>query len=504
MLIATKETLLLTATTVLIVGAYGFNLLREERLALAAEMERETRLIGAAVEASVGNAMRDEQITDVQSTLADLEAIDSTMDIYIFDAAGKLVLQSENNPPGERFVPLALDAIRSDRSKLVLDSLDDEHPKGVLALPVSTGRAEILDGLVVVRSLEGMRQDLDATRRGVLVSMTLLILAIAALQYALGLKYVTRPLAALASSMRRLRSRESTVSPSKDSGDEVGQLTREFEALVEDLRLARERIDREVESRTNLEHGLQRVDKLITIGQLSAGLAHEIGSPLQVLSGRARAILARPGVPDEIRRHAQILADQSDRITRIVEQLLDFSRRRPPRFAKTDLRAPVGSVLELIAFAAQKKSVSVEMHAESGLPDVVVDADQIQQMILNLLNNALEATEPGGRIAIRLSRREFERVGDDRTVPGVRIVVEDDGRGIPKEMLDRMFQPFFTTRIGKGGTGLGLAVVKAIVVAHRGRIAAFSELGVGSRFEIDIPLVDASPDVIDAIDGVRT
>ena len=247
-------------------------------------------------------------------------------------------------------------------------------------------------------------------------------------------------------------------------------------------------IAREVESRTTLERGLQQVDKLVTVGQISAGLAHEIGSPLQIMNGRARALLARDHSAEETRKHARVFAEQTDRITRIVDQLLQFARRRPARFTENNLVGPVRAVLDLIEPTARRRDVTIELQCAPEVPPVVSDVDQIQQIVLNLSKNALEASHPGGRITIRIGPSSLRTNGGSRLAPAARLEVEDDGIGMTTEVLGKLFDPFFTTRSAEGGTGLGLAVVKAIVSEHGGGISATSTPGRGSRITVDLPL----------------
>src|SRR5262249_41265497 len=157
---------------------------------------------------------------------------------------------------------------------------------------------------------------------------------------------VRRPLRGLVHTMRAVRAGDLSAKASFHHADELGAAVTEFNAMMGDLLEARRRLIAEVEAREALETSLQRTDKLAAVGQLSAGLAHEIGSPLQVLNGRARALAARTDVPADVRRTAEILASESDRITRIVEQLLTFSRQTVPLIAETDLTAPVRDIVE--------------------------------------------------------------------------------------------------------------------------------------------------------------
>lgn len=490
MRVSTRMTLALSAACLVIMGLHGYNQLRDEDRDLHTAVEREMRLLGDAVRVAVEASLRDRQMQDIQGLLDATEAIDPTVDIFVFDRDHTLRAASAGSDAAE-LVPPLLDA-RPDALQPGL-RFDEAAPPGrvILSLVLAGGPpgAEQPAGtLVLVRPLTEMHRDLADTRRGIILSVVLLVVVATALQFALGTIYVTRPLTKMAGAMQQMRTDAWTSRLGYDRRDEVGMLGREFDAMVAALDEARQRIVREVESRTTLESGLQRVDKLVTVGQISAGLAHEIGSPLQILSGRARALLARDHSAEETRKHARILAEQTDRITRIVEQLLQFARRRPAHFTTASMEEPVQAVLDLLDHAARRRGVTIDLVCDGDLPKVIADVDQIQQIVLNLAKNALEASAPGGHIVLRLSPWELSVPGGTRRVPAVRLEVEDDGRGMSEEVLARLFDPFFTTRATEGGTGLGLAVVKSIVTAHGGQVTAASVSGRGSRVTVDLPL----------------
>ena len=499
MRVSTKMTLGLSATCLVIMGLHGADQLRNENRDLRAEAAREIRLLGDAIRGSVENALRDRQMQDVQGLLEATEQIDPTTDILYFDAGGRLLQSSPGSAADDLLERMVADTARTGRSTLRFD--ETERPgRLVLTAPLhaESDRAGAPIGtLVLVRPLTEMRRDLLETRRGIVASVALLVLAATALQFALGTIWVTRPLTAMARAMRRVRSDDWTARLDDPRRDEVGDLAREFDAMVIALQEARGRLVREVESRTSLERGLQQVDKLVTVGQISAGLAHEIGSPLQIMSGRARSLLARDHSVDEVRKHASILAEQTDRITRIVEQLLRYARRRPARFATADLAGAVQAVIDLIEPEARRRGVGLELRADPDLPPVVADVDEIQQIALNLSKNALEASRPGGTIRIRIAASTLAVPGGSRRLPSARLEVEDDGCGMSREVLARLFEPFFTTRSTEGGTGLGMAVVKALVSEHGGRVAAVSEPGRGSRITVDLPV--GGPHALDEI-----
>ena len=241
-------------------------------------------------------------------------------------------------------------------------------------------------------------------------------------------------------------------------------------------------------AREVLEMNLRRADRLVTVGQLSAGLAHEIGSPLQILNGRARALAARAELPADVRRIAEILANEADRVTRIVEQLLTFSRRSAPRSTSARLEGPVGDIVELFEANARRQKVTLEFECDPALPAATVDVGQVQQVVINLLSNAVRAASPGGRVRVLLKPSSFFAADAGASRPSVSLIVEDTGGGIPPDLLPRIFEPFFTTQAEAGGTGLGLAVVKSIVESHGGTIAVNSRAEEGTRFTVHFPV----------------
>ena len=273
--------------------------------------------------------------------------------------------------------------------------------------------------------------------------------------------------------------------------DEVGRLTAQFNSMVRELESARRRLLEASEAREALEAGLRRVDKLATLGQLSAGLAHEIGSPLQILNGRARALASRADLPAEIRRVAQVFEEQSDRIAKIVEQLLVVARRRPAQWGEIDLGATVGPIVDLLEHEARQRSIRLEFQRPGSPLKVVADVDQVQQVTLNLLSNAFRATPRGGRVHLTLAASSFKAGDGLQENPSVSLVVDDTGCGIDEELLGRIFEPFFTTWAEAGGAGLGLAVVKSIVDEHGGAIAVSSERNAGTRFTVHFPVAGA-------------
>jgi signal transduction histidine kinase len=281
--------------------------------------------------------------------------------------------------------------------------------------------------------------------------------------------------------MRRVRQGELAGVGAREHTTEIQELGREFDSMVAQLATARRELLEADSGRTELERRLQRADKLISIGQLAAGVAHEIGSPLQVLVGRARAIATRDYDGPAVRRQALIIADQGERIAAIVERLLDYGRRHPARPVLTDVGDAAASVVDLLSSEAERRGIGLRCVRAAAPLLVLSPPGELQQIVLNLTLNALDATDRDGEVAVVVQRA----VAEDR--PGAEIVVTDSGRGIPDEHRERVFDAFFTTRAEQGGTGLGLAVVRSLVVEHGGRVALDSVPAQGTRIAVWLP-----------------
>ncbi|WP_375744570.1 ATP-binding protein [Corallococcus interemptor] len=236
-----------------------------------------------------------------------------------------------------------------------------------------------------------------------------------------------------------------------------------------------------------LEDQLLRAEKLATVGVLAAGVAHEIGTPLGIIRGHAEYMLQKVGgVEHPQGRGLNAIVTQIDRVSRIIRQLLDLSRLQPARAGVVPLAAVVRGLQELLDVEAERRHVHFELDVPERLPSLAADADQLQQVLLNLTLNACDACSAGGHV--RLSATTC-MAGD---VQAVEIRVQDDGRGIAPEHLHQVFDPFFTTKKRGQGTGLGLSVVAQIVRNHGGQVGVESEPGRGTVVTLRWPVAAAS------------
>lgn len=277
---------------------------------------------------------------------------------------------------------------------------------------------------------------------------------------------IARPITTLTEFTRRfMRDKQLPEVPREASG-EVGELTEAFVQTVRDLDQSRA--------------DLVRASKLAVLGELAAVMAHEIRTPIGILRSSAQMLAREPDLSSEARELTGFIESETERLNRLVSTLLDSARPRAPKLQPTDLHAIIRHSIDLLTAQAEKKGIRISLNLDESHPLVEVDTEQMTQVLLNLVLNALQILPNGGQVAI-----------STRGNAG-RLIVEiaDDGPGIPLDELSRVFDPFFTKR--EGGVGLGLAVVQQIIASHGGQIhAGKSTLG-GALFTITLPMKESS------------
>lgn len=226
-------------------------------------------------------------------------------------------------------------------------------------------------------------------------------------------------------------------------------------------------------------------EKQASVGRLAAGVAHEINNPLTGVLTYTHMLLRRKDIGDDIRADLQVIVESTERVRKIVKGLLDFSRQTRLDPEATEINRLIDATIKLVENQALLKGVSLTFHAGDPLPMIVLDRSQIQSVLLNMILNALDATEPSGEIRVATSAALS---ADDLGRRGIEITIADNGSGMPPEYLSQIFDPFFTTKdVGKG-TGLGLSVSLGIVKEHGGAIRVQSEPGKGTTFFVWLPM----------------
>ncbi|MFH0964975.1 MAG: [Fe-Fe] hydrogenase large subunit C-terminal domain-containing protein [Planctomycetota bacterium] len=249
--------------------------------------------------------------------------------------------------------------------------------------------------------------------------------------------------------------------------------------LVEELEDTCRRLRESHEELEATHHRLLHAERLASVGQLSAGIAHEINNPLGTILVYSHMLLKELQAADPRRQDIQLIAGEASRCRDIVRGLLDFARQSRVSKEPTDLAGLMDEVMRVMGPRADEARARLACRVQEALPPILLDKAQIKQALINLIANAVDAVKEGGQVAVDASLN-----GPDT----LQIRVSDNGCGIPSEHLPKLFTPFFTTKPAGRGTGLGLAIVYGIVKMHRGEIAAESEEGKGATFVIHLPL----------------
>ena len=318
------------------------------------------------------------------------------------------------------------------------------------------------------------------------VGAALLVTAlIAALIPILVSRYVSQPLAEL--SRRVLRFSGGDEVGKTSAHDEVELLSEEFQRLDQRLTKAHEDLLERHRYELELDRRLQRADRLATIGTLASGLAHEIGTPMAVIRTRAELLLERIASDARTREGLEIILSQIGRVSRIVQMLLDYARSREPVRARHDVRTIIEHVMKLVETEAQRRGVRIVVEPTGRPLTVECEAEQLQQVFINLAINALDAMATNGG-TLRVSGEVEQK---DHHGPILKLTFEDNGPGVPPQFHDHLFDPFFTTKPPGKGTGMGLSVSQAIIHDHNGDISFDSRPG-GARFYVRLPLALAN------------
>jgi signal transduction histidine kinase len=283
--------------------------------------------------------------------------------------------------------------------------------------------------------------------------------------------FIQRPMVELQDKIARVGEGDLDVSVNfAKRNDEIGDLGRNFNRMVQQLRESREEIDRLHRNQ------MSRAEHLATLGELAAGLAHEIRNPLAGIAGVIEIVGRDLPASSPARAVVKDVRLEVAQINRILTDLLQTARPHPPEIRPSDLNTTVEHAVMLARQQVLSKPVQIELEKDPALSMVEHDSNQMHQVLLNLLLNAVQAIEGAGRVAVMIHGRKDKAL----------ISVADSGRGISPDHLPFIFRPFYTTK--GNGTGLGLSLARRIVEDHRGRIEVQSEVGHGTEFLITLPI----------------
>lgn len=344
-------------------------------------------------------------------------------------------------------------------------------------------------GLEVTGSLESLDMAARETIITALLSLGAMAIVSIGLVYFAGVRWVAKPLDRLIDKTERIGNGDFSKPLEVRGNDELSQLAQALNAMSAKLAEQQQRIHDESTERMATLEQLRHADRLKTVGRLAAGIAHELGTPLNVVSGRAGLIASGKLSADEIAASAKTIKSEADRVTAIIRQLLDFARPSKSHRVRLDITDLLRQTSTLIEPLAEKRNVQIELTAS---PEVMiaVDRSQMQQVLTNLLVNAAQSMPDGGTVTASVKACRTMPPNGEATAERncAAVAIRDQGTGIRPEDRETIFEPFFTTKDVGEGTGLGLSIAYGIVQEHGGWIEIESEVGRGSCFTVYLSL----------------
>ena len=479
MKLSTRLLLPLLAAVALVMTGFAAWAVRQRENTLTEQSRRETNAYAVALGLAIESAYRDPTPKDIQEFIDRISRERTIYGVLVYDRDAELTYVSD---PLDARAKAATDAVRSvilSGEPSTIDRTIEGQAVYSVIRPIRDPLGKIVGAFEVAQPLSFLAEQIRLTRQRFLLNTITLLAAVAILILVLVRQLVSRPLGGFVVAAQALgRGELEHRIEGPGGGAELAELAGEFNRMAARLESARHELVRESDGRLDLERRLRETEKLAAIGNLGAGLAHEIAAPLHVIRGRAEMLLKRTTVEPD-RRNLHIIVQQISRITVIVRNLLDYARRREPEFGPIDLGTVIGGVLEFLDWEIGRANVHISWDGAREL-EIMGDTDLLNQVFINLLMNAVQALElagENGARAIAIRTRIEEGAGGDGAVI---VEVEDNGPGIPADVLPRIFEPFVTTKANGGGTGLGLAVARGIIEEHHGQLEVCVAVGPGS------------------------
>ena len=510
MTLGTRVTVVVTLLVAAVLAGSGYAALKVRRANLEADLDREAHEIATALRAGIEPL---DPSTATEMLLARARAARQHDELFGLEV---LSIGSEQRTDDDAWLLLmrAVDIQDAPVGRLFDSS---SGPRSyAMAVPLFDATALELPPRHPARhptAIMGMRRDagyidaeVAASARRIYPLFLLVVIGVAiGVRLAIE-QIVVRPLRRLLEGIDAVGKGDLSRVILAERDDEIGTIAGRFNAMTGSLREAREETERVAGARLGLEARLRQSEKLATIGQMAAEIAHELGTPLNVIGGRARAMAKRAekaarraaeepppdrgtGAAADVVKNATIIGDEVARITKIIRQVLDFSRPRGPTVTRVHLGAVVAEALEFLRETIHRQGIEVDVQTMPAPPEVPGDPDQIQQVCLNLIMNAIHAMPDGGTLRVATERMVRRKGGLDLAPPTeyAALIVADSGPGIPAADREKIFEPFFTTKDEGQGTGLGLAVSHGIVKDHDGWIEVDSPATGGAEFRVYLP-----------------
>jgi two-component system NtrC family sensor kinase len=480
MKLARKITFALTATIFVVMTAYAFYLSRKQVILFEGDLQGSATR-AAAMRILIQEIWKRDGAVKTQEIVEKVADALENVDVRWIDLDAK---------PGQ---PSYASLLPQDRLALtdgaVLTLVEDEggaDPRRVTYVPMDDGSDSVLE---ITRRLLREVTFVRTSQAAILVTTLCVVLACSFTALFLGYWFVGRPVALLRDRARRAGVGDFAGCLELKQRDEMGELGAEIDDMCSKIAETNARLASETEAKLGALERMRHAERLASVGRFASGIAHELGTPLNVVSARAKMIAADLQQSAQTRAHARVIGEQASRMTDMIRQLLDLSRRRSTRIGAVNVVQCVRSAAEMLSPVASARQVTLDLDVPASPLVVRLDAGEAQQVLTNIILNAVQASHERGHVRVRVEEMEATPPPMHGGSEGryVRIVVGDEGQGIAVEDLPRVFEPFFTTKGPGEGTGLGLAIAEGIVQDAGGWIEVRSEHGRGTEMAIHLP-----------------
>lgn len=485
----TRLILLLMAIIAVVMIVAGYSLVSQREAILVEAMHNEMRAHAFTLQIALERDYRAGREAEAEELINSLIGNPKIYSVILFDEAGRPTILSDPLVADEiRYPSEVRGVLQTGERAEVVRRINDQEVFSII-MPLRAG--DELRGAFEISQPRSFVRAAIAQARSFIGFTTLALFAAIATVVMVVLRHgLSRPIEELlggAEAIGRGNLDYRVIVPKR--GGEFARLAREFNRMADNLEQQRRVAATEAEERLTLERELRHRERLAAVGRLAAGVAHEMGAPLNVIDARAEQLQSRLDAPVETRqRNLTIIRTQANRITRIVRQLLNLARPYDLRREPVSLSRLIADVLELIEADANRAGVALEAALGDDV-SVSVDRDLAQQVFLNICVNGLQATPPGGRLRVECVAEGGMRDGSRFAA----LRVSDTGKGIAEENLRRLYEPFFTTKEIGQGTGLGLAVSRRIVEEHGGWIEVANRVEGGAMFTVYLPRAGEAP-----------
>ncbi|SCZ56236.1 ATP-binding protein [Thiohalomonas denitrificans] len=439
-------------------------------------MQEDIELVARAIRLPLSHALERGYERTVQRALDSAFSIDRVFGVYVYDRDGHPLARS-----GTRDAPIGTDraariASRGETQGEFRQAGSEEVFSYFVPLPDSGGRIAGL--LQVTRHGSDFDSYIQSVR-----THTLTVVALSGFSLVLIIFFghrwtVGRHLSAIEDGLGRIRNGDLNHRLPLRGPRELRMLAAAVNRMASAILLSRKELSEQQQREAELEERLHQSEKMAAVGQLAAGVAHELGSPLSTIDGKAQRLLRKDDLSQPVAAAMHTIRGEAGRMERIIRQLLDFGRSNPLHRRRMPADKPLQTALRQAASEAAERGIRIVFDKPPEVPEIAVDSIRLQQALGNLINNAQQVA------------RTTVRVGLERYTDAVHYVVDDDGPGIPPELHAQIFEPFFTTKRVGEGTGLGLAVAHAAARDHGGRINVEESASGGARLRLILPLTD--------------